>query len=470
MEGHQGFFVDLLHALAELYALRGRATDARELDAKARTGYEALVQRYPDAMYWHASEFYSATGDKAKALDLLQKNATLLPNSTSFVALARAELASGRRTEARVSIDKALAMPLVSASLFHTASRVYEGAAADQFLARATARNPPHRGGRRALIRRRPAVPWHTPPPPRRTTSPGCERIDHTSDHAPDHIILHHEGGAPCPGGPDFTRFRGPVMAVNAARPVLDRGARVSVGAHGMSTEGKGAIMKSAGVVGLVGLGLSVLIGCGGSGGDDTQSGNGALSAGGSSQPPAAAPAAAKQPGAPAAAAAEPAGTVATADVSALWDAMLKAYKSVGTVRAFRDIQIGDGFTADEFSDFQNRSAKAVSVANSQFTPPLDMDLRLQQLWNVGIDEDNPEPEVLALGSLLDAQHIDRKIVLDTTEREGAQVALLFATSTMLVGMCMLTTNTDELEACHVVGQNLPPDAPPSGPPGEDAQ
>jgi hypothetical protein len=37
--------------------------------------------------------------------------------------------------------------------------------------------------------------------------------------------------------------------------------------------------MNSKRVGGFVGIGLAVLVGCGGAGGDDTQSGNGALSA-----------------------------------------------------------------------------------------------------------------------------------------------------------------------------------------------
>jgi Tfp pilus assembly protein PilF len=97
-------------------------------------------------MYWHASEFYMATGDVKQALVLLRKNVTLRPNSTSYVALARAELANGRASDAKGSIDKALAMPLVSASLFWTASRIYrrigDAAKADGFRARAEKLNP----------------------------------------------------------------------------------------------------------------------------------------------------------------------------------------------------------------------------------------------------------------------------------------------------------------------------------------
>jgi tetratricopeptide (TPR) repeat protein len=134
------------HALGALYASNGKADAARDLEAKAHAGYAALLQKYPEAMYWHASEFYMATGETARALELLRKNVVLRPNSTSFVALARAELAMGQLAEARTSIDKALAMPLVSASLFWTAAQVYasgpDAAKAPAFRARAEKLNP----------------------------------------------------------------------------------------------------------------------------------------------------------------------------------------------------------------------------------------------------------------------------------------------------------------------------------------
>jgi tetratricopeptide (TPR) repeat protein len=135
------------HALATEYALiGGREKETAELEAKAKAGYARLVTKYPEAMYWHASEYYMATGDVARALDLLRKNVTLRPGSPSFVALARAELANGRKDDAKASIDKALAMPLVSADLFATASRVYraigDAKAADAFRARAAAIDP----------------------------------------------------------------------------------------------------------------------------------------------------------------------------------------------------------------------------------------------------------------------------------------------------------------------------------------
>ena len=138
---------EFAHALAHEYAaIGGHEKEAAALEAKAKEGYARLVAKYPEAMYWHASEYYMAVGDVARALELLRKNVVLRPGSPSMVALARAELANGRKDDAKASIDKALAMPLVSADLFWTASRVYgangDAKSAGAFRARAEAINP----------------------------------------------------------------------------------------------------------------------------------------------------------------------------------------------------------------------------------------------------------------------------------------------------------------------------------------
>ena len=134
------------HALAALYAARGKKADADALEAKARARYEALLVKYPEAMYWHASEFFLGVGDARRALELLEKNVALRPNSASYVALAKAQLANGRVVEAKASIDAALRMPVRSAALFATASAVYrksgDATAADAFRDRARAIDP----------------------------------------------------------------------------------------------------------------------------------------------------------------------------------------------------------------------------------------------------------------------------------------------------------------------------------------
>lgn len=133
-------------ALATLYDAHDRKAEAAALHEKARAGYEALLQKYPEAMYWHAAEYFAAKGDAKRAHELLQKNLVLRPNSGSYVALAKVLLTLGRIPEAAEAIDKALAMPLKSAALFWTAARVKRAQAdvpaATTFEAQARALNP----------------------------------------------------------------------------------------------------------------------------------------------------------------------------------------------------------------------------------------------------------------------------------------------------------------------------------------
>lgn len=137
---------EFAHALAELLAAQGQRDRAAALAAKAKAGYARLVVKYPEAMYWHASEYYADVGEPARALELLEKNAVLRPNAGSFVALARAQAAVGQWDRARESITRALETPVVSAERHAVAAMVYrhEGAvvAADQHAARAKEIDP----------------------------------------------------------------------------------------------------------------------------------------------------------------------------------------------------------------------------------------------------------------------------------------------------------------------------------------
>lgn len=117
---------EFAHALARLHAAHGRAAEAKALEDKAETRTRELLATYPEAMYWHAAERYLELGQADRARALLEKNAALRPNSTSFVALARAQLDAGDLADAKATIEKALAMPVVSAKLFAIASRVEE--------------------------------------------------------------------------------------------------------------------------------------------------------------------------------------------------------------------------------------------------------------------------------------------------------------------------------------------------------
>lgn len=134
-------------ALAALYAAHDRTKEADALRFQATADYDRLLERYPEAMYWHAAEFFLAEGhDPKKAMSLLQRNVSIRPNSDSYIALARAELANGIVDAARISIEHALEMPIRSGQLFWTAARVYRKLGDDgrstHFAARALIYNP----------------------------------------------------------------------------------------------------------------------------------------------------------------------------------------------------------------------------------------------------------------------------------------------------------------------------------------
>lgn len=71
---------------------------------RARDAWDRLLARYPEAMYWHAAEFYlEYLGAPAYAAELLQKNSVLRPNADSWWALAEAQAAGGQQSAAEYS-------------------------------------------------------------------------------------------------------------------------------------------------------------------------------------------------------------------------------------------------------------------------------------------------------------------------------------------------------------------------------
>jgi tetratricopeptide (TPR) repeat protein len=131
-------------ALAGIYRARGRVAEADALVKQATTDYELLLAKFPEAMYWHASEFFLEEGHSPRrALDLLEKNLVLRAGAPSYVALARAHLATGSPALAKTAIDKALATPIVSAQMLWTAGLVEAAlgnqSGADAFKTRARA-------------------------------------------------------------------------------------------------------------------------------------------------------------------------------------------------------------------------------------------------------------------------------------------------------------------------------------------
>lgn len=84
---------EFMGALAEIHAAHGRRALAQAWTKRARTRFETLLARHPEAMSWHAAAFFQGPGgDAARARALLRDNARLRPTPEALVALARAEL------------------------------------------------------------------------------------------------------------------------------------------------------------------------------------------------------------------------------------------------------------------------------------------------------------------------------------------------------------------------------------------
>jgi tetratricopeptide (TPR) repeat protein len=138
---------EFMAQLASLYRAQNKTKEADALRAKALARYDELIKKYPEAMYWHGSEFFLGEGKNPKrAVELLKKNLDLRPNATSQTALAKALLANGQATEAKDLVDKALASPLGDATIPWVAAAVYQKLGDDPksktLAARAKAINP----------------------------------------------------------------------------------------------------------------------------------------------------------------------------------------------------------------------------------------------------------------------------------------------------------------------------------------
>lgn len=116
---------EFMGALAGVYRAMGRTKEADQMREKARAGFLDLLQSFPEAMYGHGAEFFLEEGaDPKRALELQTQNLALRPTSESWLGLAKAQLALNMVNEADVSIQNALAMPLISLELFETAAAI----------------------------------------------------------------------------------------------------------------------------------------------------------------------------------------------------------------------------------------------------------------------------------------------------------------------------------------------------------
>ncbi len=99
---------EFMGQLASLYRSKGKIALADALRAKATHRYQELLAKYPEAMAWHAAEYFAEEGnDPARARALLQANAKLRPNPESLEALAKHERLAGEVARAEDLTRKA---------------------------------------------------------------------------------------------------------------------------------------------------------------------------------------------------------------------------------------------------------------------------------------------------------------------------------------------------------------------------
>ncbi|MCO4782737.1 MAG: hypothetical protein KC646_10475 [Candidatus Cloacimonetes bacterium] len=103
--------------LSYQYRKLGKSHRAHKLLSQATKDYQKRVQKYPNAMGAHASSFFLENDQKQLALSLLKTNLTIRPNSESYVALAEVQVKLNMLKQAKLNLEKALKMPVVSANL-----------------------------------------------------------------------------------------------------------------------------------------------------------------------------------------------------------------------------------------------------------------------------------------------------------------------------------------------------------------
>lgn len=116
---------EFMGQLAKLYRLKNKTTEADQLSVKAKEKFNQLLQIFPEAMYWHAADFFLEEGQAPeKALELLEKNIKLRPNSSSYLALAKVQSQLNLKKHAKKSITKVLKMEPISGEMCDVAQNL----------------------------------------------------------------------------------------------------------------------------------------------------------------------------------------------------------------------------------------------------------------------------------------------------------------------------------------------------------
>lgn len=116
---------EFMGQLAKLYRLKNKTTEADQLSVKAKEKFNQLLQIFPEAMYWHAADFFLEEGQAPeKALELLEKNIKLRPNSSGYLALAKVQSQLNLKKHAKKSITKVLKMEPISGEMCDVAQNL----------------------------------------------------------------------------------------------------------------------------------------------------------------------------------------------------------------------------------------------------------------------------------------------------------------------------------------------------------
>jgi len=138
---------EFMDALAGIHQARGEDAMAKGWIEKARTAYEARLDRFPEATWGHALDhFLEFAPDPKDAVLMAEQNHTLRPGGEAKVKLAEAYLKAGKAEQARALVETTLSGPYRSAALFTTAAEVYgslgDQTRADDMKSRALRINP----------------------------------------------------------------------------------------------------------------------------------------------------------------------------------------------------------------------------------------------------------------------------------------------------------------------------------------
>ncbi len=119
---------EFMDQLASIHAAHGDHEGTVRWTTRAREGWEARMEIFPEAAYGHALHHWLALErDPDRTVELAEANVAARPNGETKTLLAEAYLAADRAADARRVVEQVLTTtPWSTAELHATASRAYE--------------------------------------------------------------------------------------------------------------------------------------------------------------------------------------------------------------------------------------------------------------------------------------------------------------------------------------------------------